>query len=79
MLNSAWPSAAHVYPPHFSGHPSTLPPFLRALVSTPPIFEVNRLHPPIFELEHVHPPKILFANYIYAFQDIFNASKCSLF
>ena len=25
------------------------------------------------------PPKVIFANYIYAFRDIFNASKLSLF
>ena len=31
--------------PHFLAHPYTLPPFLSALDSTPPIFEVERLQP----------------------------------
>ena len=65
VLNSARPSAAHMYPPHFSGHPSTLPPFLSALVYTPPIFEVDRLHPPHFGARPSTPPPKYFSRIIY--------------
>ena len=74
VLNSAWPSAAHVIPPFF-GSPLYIPPFLSALVSTPPIFEVDHLHPPFLSSKY----KVIFTNYIYAFCNIFNASKLHLF
>ena len=57
-------SAAHVYFPVF-GSPIYTPPFSRLSVYTP--------H---FKLKHLYPPQTNFRKlYIYAFCDIFNASK----
>ena len=67
VLKSARPSAAHVYPPFFASP-----------INTPPIFGRTCLYSPIFDIDRLHPPKVIFAHYIYAFRDIFNASKLIL-
>ena len=80
---TARPLAVTMSPPHFFGHPTTLPPFFWSPIYPPPIFLVTHLpsphffgHPstlPFLGLNIYTPcqPKKVFANYsIYTFLDI---------